>query len=216
MPHNGRGFCGEVCGAAVAAVVRRTFRTMDSLALNSEEWAGMNHLRRLRRTVALLLACWMQQEAPEPHLWLISPPKVPAPLPDLEIENGIFSSSSGDIYRGHPARADPAQREAGRACVGIEYLDIDVELPGVGEDGMPGRNRASEPAPKPLAAADRKSDDRRGGVWRAVALERMIFDAKHRSLCRSNYERYCAVTLTPRSICALRLRRGALEQLADK
>ena len=24
--------------------------------------------------------------------------------------------------------------------VGIEYLDIDVELPGVGEDGMPGRN----------------------------------------------------------------------------
>ncbi len=24
--------------------------------------------------------------------------------------------------------------------VGIEVLDIDVELPGVGEDGMPGRN----------------------------------------------------------------------------
>ena len=31
---------------------------------------------------------------------------------------------------GHSAKAD----------VGIEYLDIDVELPGVGEDGMPGRN----------------------------------------------------------------------------
>ena len=27
-----------------------------------------------------------------------------------------------------------------KANVGIEYLDIDVELPGVGEDGMPGRN----------------------------------------------------------------------------
>ena len=27
-----------------------------------------------------------------------------------------------------------------KANIGIEYLDIDVELPGVGEDGMPGRN----------------------------------------------------------------------------
>jgi hypothetical protein len=27
-----------------------------------------------------------------------------------------------------------------KATVGIEFLDIDVELPGVGEDGMPGRN----------------------------------------------------------------------------
>ena len=27
-----------------------------------------------------------------------------------------------------------------KANVGIEFLDIDVELPGVGEDGMPGRN----------------------------------------------------------------------------
>ena len=32
-------------------------------------------------------------------------------------------------------------------------------------------------------------------------------DSKHRSLRGSDYERYCAVTLTPRSICALRLRR---------
>ena len=190
MPHNGRGFCGEVCGAAVAAVVRRTFRTMDSLALNSEEWAGIIICAGCVGTVALLLACWMQQEAPEPHLWLISPPKVPAPLPDLEIENGIFSSSSGDIYRGHPARAHPAQREAGRACVGIEYLDIDVELPGVGEDGMPGRNRASEPAPKPQPTANPT-------IAGAVCGEQSRWNesssnSKHRSLCKSNYERYCA------------------------
>ena len=30
--------------------------------------------------------------------------------------------------------------QSAKANVGVEYLDIDVELPGVGEDGMPGRN----------------------------------------------------------------------------
>ena len=30
--------------------------------------------------------------------------------------------------------------QSAKANVAIEYLDIDVELPGVGEDGMPGRN----------------------------------------------------------------------------
>ena len=77
----------------MAAVVRRTFRTMDSLALNSEQWAWIIICAACVGTVALLLACWMQEEAPEPHPWLISPPKVPVPLPDLEIESGISAQA---------------------------------------------------------------------------------------------------------------------------
>ena len=34
----------------------------------------------------------------------------------------------------------PSRWSFGEGHVGIEVLDIDVELPGVGEDGMPGRN----------------------------------------------------------------------------
>ena len=34
----------------------------------------------------------------------------------------------------------PSRWSIGEGNIGIEYLDIDVELPGVGEDGMPGRN----------------------------------------------------------------------------
>ena len=68
----------------MAAVVRRMFRTMDSLALNSEQWAWMVICGACLGTAALLLACWMQLEAPEPHPWLISPPKAAVPLPDLD------------------------------------------------------------------------------------------------------------------------------------
>ena len=34
----------------------------------------------------------------------------------------------------------PSRWSSAKANVGIGYLDIDIELPGVGEDGMPGRN----------------------------------------------------------------------------
>jgi hypothetical protein len=34
----------------------------------------------------------------------------------------------------------PSRWSFGEGNVGIEVLDIDVGLPGVGEDGMPGRN----------------------------------------------------------------------------
>ena len=62
---------------------------MDSLALNSEQWAWIIICGVCFGTAVLLLACWMQQGAPEPHPWLISPAKAPVPLPGLEIECGI-------------------------------------------------------------------------------------------------------------------------------
>src|SRR5580700_11395791 len=37
--------------------------------------------------------------------------------------------------------------QSAKANVGIEYLDIDVELPGVGEDGMSGMNGSESPEP---------------------------------------------------------------------
>src|ERR1700731_3803872 len=42
-------------------------------------------------------------------------------------------------------RESRAGGQSAKANVGIEYLDIDGELPGVGQDGMPGRNEQGKP-----------------------------------------------------------------------
>ena len=73
----------------VAVGQAKRFRTMGHLVLNSEQWAWMIICAAWIRTATLLLTCWMRQEAPKPHPWLVSPSTAPVSLSDINIENGI-------------------------------------------------------------------------------------------------------------------------------
>jgi uncharacterized iron-regulated membrane protein len=84
----------------VAVGQAKRFRTMGHLVLNSEQWAWMIICAAWIGTAALLLACWMRQEAPKPHPWLVSPPTAPVSLSDIDIESGISAHVLGS---GRPA-----------------------------------------------------------------------------------------------------------------
>jgi len=68
---------------------------MGHLVLNSEQWAWMIICAAWIRTAALLLTCWMRQEAPKPHPWLISPPTAPVSLSGIDIESCISAHVQG-------------------------------------------------------------------------------------------------------------------------
>ena len=73
----------------------KRFRTMGHLVLNSEQGAWMIICVAWVGTAALLLTCWMRQEAPKPHPWLVSPPTAPVSLSDIDIESGISTHVLG-------------------------------------------------------------------------------------------------------------------------
>jgi hypothetical protein len=92
-PHNRSACRGKCSGEMFVAVGQaKRFRTMGHLVLNSEQWAWMIICAAWIGTAALLLTCWMRQEAPKPHLWLVSPPTAPVSLSDID---RYFSSRSG-------------------------------------------------------------------------------------------------------------------------
>jgi hypothetical protein len=64
---------------------------MGHLVLNSEQWAWMIICAAWIGTAALLLTCWMRQEAPMPHPWLVAP----VSLSDIDIESGISAHVLG-------------------------------------------------------------------------------------------------------------------------
>jgi hypothetical protein len=68
---------------------------MGHLVLNSEQGAWMIICAAWVGTAALLLTCWMRQEAPKPHPWLVSPPTAPVSLSDIDIEGGISAHVLG-------------------------------------------------------------------------------------------------------------------------
>ena len=73
----------------------KRFRTMGHLVLNSEQGAWMIICVAWVGTAALLLTCWMRQEAPKPHPWLVSPPTAPVSLSDIDIESCISAHVLG-------------------------------------------------------------------------------------------------------------------------
>ena len=95
-PHNRSAAAASAANEMFVAVGQaKRFRTMGHLVLNSEQWAWMIICAAWIGTAALLLTCWMRQEAPKPHPWLISPPTAPVSLSDIDIESGISAHVLG-------------------------------------------------------------------------------------------------------------------------
>jgi hypothetical protein len=66
----------------------------------------------------------------------------------MRSSSGSFGTICGVVHRYDLGRRRNVLEQAEN--VGIEYLDIDVELPRVGEDDMLGKGMSSE-SPEPLA-----------------------------------------------------------------
>jgi hypothetical protein len=88
-----------------------------------------------------------------------------------------------------------------KANVGIEVLDIDVELPGVGEDGMSGRNvqrklGTTRGSPRRSRTAKALRISRYAVKSRAPVMQE-LFCVKARGRLRSCVRPFCAVTYGP-------------------
>ena len=68
---------------------------MDGAAMNPEQWGWIMICAAYVGTAALLLARWMQQEAPKPLPWLTSQAAAAVLFSDLDIESSIAVQALG-------------------------------------------------------------------------------------------------------------------------